>query len=143
MVSRDQAMYLAYEQELDLVEVGPKASPPIAKIMDLGKYRYEQEKQLQKQKSKAKGGELKEIRLSFNIDEHDFEVKVKKAQEFLGDHDKVRLSLKMAGRQNLFKDQALKNMHRFKEVSGGEFETQPVLQGNRFYAMLINRNKNG
>ncbi|MEX2430138.1 MAG: translation initiation factor IF-3, partial [Patescibacteria group bacterium] len=99
ILSRDEALEKAKAAELDLVEVAPQADPPVARIMDFGKYRYEQDKQ-QKQQKKQRAGLVKEIRLSMKIGEHDLSYRVKKARTFLEEGQKVKFNLMMKGREN-------------------------------------------
>ena len=93
------ALKKAEELELDLIEIAPLAKPPVAKIMDLGKFKYEEEKKAQKEKRGIKGGDTKEIRFSPFIGEADYKVRLQKIKEFLNDKDKVRLVVKFKGRQ--------------------------------------------
>jgi translation initiation factor IF-3 len=103
-VSRQEALRLADEAGLDLVEVSPNASPPVAKIIDWGKYRYEQQKQLQKQKAKQKTVEVKGIRLGVKIGENDLNTKLKMAIKFLEKEDKVKFQLRFKGREIVHKE---------------------------------------
>ncbi len=129
-------MLLAYEKGLDLVEIGGNANPPVCKILDYGKYLYEKEKQIQKQKSKQKGGETKEIQLGVNIDKHDLECKIKRAKEFLNQNNRVIISIKLIGRENIFADKAQKLIDEFKVLSNAKFEQNTKRQGNRISAIL-------
>ncbi|OGM21463.1 translation initiation factor IF-3 [Candidatus Woesebacteria bacterium RIFCSPHIGHO2_01_FULL_38_9] len=95
----NEALTEAQKNGLDLVEIAPNAKPPVAKIVELGKFRYEQEKKLQKQKKAAKSGEVKEVRLSPFIAEHDYNVRLTKIREFLDDSNKVRVVVVFTGRQ--------------------------------------------
>jgi len=94
-----EALKKAKEAELDLVEIAPKAVPPVAKIIEFGKFRYSQQKKLRAQKSKSKSPELKEIRFSPFIGEADYNTRLERVKEFLSDKDKVRLVVKFKGRQ--------------------------------------------
>lgn len=99
IISRDEAIAKAREQGLDLVEVAPQAQPPVAKIVDFGKFRYQEEKKEQEARKHTKEVELKEIWLSPRIARHDLEVRLKKADEFLKRGDKVKLTVKFKGRE--------------------------------------------
>ena len=90
IMSAKQALNLAQESDLDLVKIAPMAKPPVCKIMDYGKYRFDQAKREKEQRKKQKTADIKEIRLSLNIDVHDFNTKVKQAQKFLKGGDKVK-----------------------------------------------------
>lgn len=92
-------MRLAGEQNLDLVEVAPTAKPPVCRIMDFGKYRYEQQKRDKEVKKKQKVVSIKEVKLRPNIEDHDFNVKLKNAQRFLEDGDKVKVTIMFRGRE--------------------------------------------
>ena len=98
MATRD-ALRLAEEQHLDLVEIAPKAKPPVCRIMDFGKYRYEQQKREKEAKKKQKVINIKEVKLRPNIEQHDFDVKLKNATRFLADGDKVKVTIMFRGRE--------------------------------------------
>ncbi len=136
IVSNDQAQFLAFDAGVDLVELNPNHSPPIVKILDFGKYRYEQEKKLRESKSKNKGPELKEIRLSRKIDEHDLATKARRAKEWLDHGDKVRVYLQLIGREMMFADQARGIIDTFLTLSGGSYEQEPNRLGNRIIAII-------
>jgi translation initiation factor IF-3 len=95
---------MAREQELDLVEISPNADPPVAKIIDWGKFNYQRTKQLQKNKRNAKSQELKQIRFGLKISDHDLGIKLKKAQGFLQDGHKVKLTAFYRGREMAHRD---------------------------------------
>ena len=102
VVETKNAQEMAVEAELDLVEVAPNARPPVCRIMDYGKYRYEQSKK--QKKSKQAGSQLKEIRMRVRISEHDFDFKVNHAEEFLKQRHKVRIAVMFSGRENAHRD---------------------------------------
>lgn len=93
------ALKVAQEKDLDLVEVAPNAKPPVCRIMDFGKYRYEQSKREREARKKQKIIEIKEIRMTPKIEPHDFQVKIKAAQKFLKDGDKVKAIIRFRGRE--------------------------------------------
>ena len=99
LISSRDAQKLAEEKKLDLVKIAPNAKPPVCKIMDYGKYRFDMIKKEKEAKKKQKVIEVKELRLSPNIDTHDVQVKVKKAIEFLKNGDKVKVSIRFRGRE--------------------------------------------
>lgn len=99
IVSSREAQRLADEKKLDLVKIAPTAKPPVCKIMDYGKYKFDQAKKEKEAKKKQKTVDVKELRLSPSIDTHDIQVKVKKAIEFLKDGDKVKVSIRFRGRE--------------------------------------------
>ena len=99
IVSGKEAQKLADERKLDLVKIAPNAKPPVCRIMDYGKYKFDQAKKEKEARKKQKTIETKELRLSPSIDEHDIQVKVKKAIEFLKNGDKVKVSIRFRGRE--------------------------------------------
>ncbi len=99
VVSRVEALNLAQEKNLTLIEIAPKAKPPVVKIADLGKFRYQEEKKLQKQKKGAKSSEIKEIRFSPFIADHDYQTRIERIREFLADNNKIRIVVVFKGRQ--------------------------------------------
>ncbi|MFW6075402.1 MAG: translation initiation factor IF-3 [Chloroflexota bacterium] len=104
VVPTQEAMQLAQERNLDLVEVDPNGSPPVCRLMDYGKFRYEESRREREARKKQKAAQLKEIRLKPNIDDHDLETKVRHAKRFLNSGDKVKISVRFRGRQNLHRD---------------------------------------
>lgn len=133
------AIDLAKAEGLDLVEISPNAVPPVCKIVDYGKFRYEQEKA--KQKTKNRAGELKEIRLGVNTDEHDFNTRVEQARKFIDKGSKIRLTVKMQGRQNIYSAFALEQIEKFKNVLELEYEAEPQRFGPRYSAILTKKKK--
>ncbi|HMT18793.1 MAG TPA: translation initiation factor IF-3 [Candidatus Saccharibacteria bacterium] len=104
ILSKSEALTAAEEAGLDLVEISPNADPPVAKIVDWGKYNYQRTKQLQKNKRNAKSLEVKEIRVGLKIGAHDLEVKAKKVREFLEEGHKVKYTLRFRGRELAHKE---------------------------------------
>jgi translation initiation factor IF-3 len=113
IMKTSEALALAQENGLDLVEVSPVANPPVAKLIDFAKYKYQQKKLEQQQKKKAKKTEVKTIWISMRISEHDMEIKANKVTEFLTDGDLVRIELRMRGREQAFGDQGRQNLIKF------------------------------
>lgn len=99
VVSLPQALERAAEAEMDLIEVSPKAEPPVCKIMDFGSFKYQKEKEMKTQKAKQKAVEIKGLRLSLKIGEHDLNIRLKQAEKFLADGDKVRIEMTLKGRE--------------------------------------------
>ncbi|HQL41637.1 MAG TPA: translation initiation factor IF-3 [Candidatus Omnitrophota bacterium] len=108
-----RAVDMAKEQGLDLVEVAPMAKPPVCRIIDFSKYKYEQEKKERKSKKSQHVTHLKEIRVKPHIDEHDYQVKLKQSIAFLTKHDKVKINLFFRGREMAFKEQGRQVLSRF------------------------------
>ncbi|MCQ2374093.1 MAG: translation initiation factor IF-3 [Phascolarctobacterium sp.] len=99
IMSSREALQIAAERHLDLVEISPNAKPPVCKIMDFGKYRYEQQKREKEARKKQKTFDIKEVKLRPGIEQHDFEVKLKNAVRFLEDGDKVKVTIMFRGRE--------------------------------------------
>lgn len=135
-MSQKEALSLAFEKGLDLVEINPTARPPICKIMDFGKYKYDLAKKLKESRAHQKEVELKEIRLTAKIGVHDLEYKAKNAREFFDSGDKVKVFMRLRGRENVFVENALSVFNRFSEMSGLEFERNPFKAGNTITAMV-------
>jgi len=135
-----EALRLAEEQDLDLVEVGPGSRPPVARVMDYGKYCYEQEKKSKQQGKSAT--EIKEVRLSVNIDEHDWNVKLNKAKKFMAESGRVRVGLQLMGRQMLFQDRAMDRLYQFRDQLNGEFDDRPQRMGRRYYVIIKKKKDN-
>ena len=116
VVTLEVAINMAEEAGLDLVKIAPNAAPPVCKIMDYGKYKFEQGKREKEQRKNQKVVELKEVRLSATIDLHDMEVKAKNATKFLTNGDKVKVSIRFRGRQIRHGDIGLEVMNVFYEM---------------------------
>ena len=138
VMSTSAALSMAYEKDLDLVLIAPNAQPPVCRIMDYGKYRFERDKKEKEAKKKQTVVEVKEIQLSCNIDTHDFETKVKHAHRFIGDGNKVRVVVKFRGREMSHLDIGRDLLARFEEAvsDAGTVEKRPSLEG-RFMSMIV------
>ncbi len=133
-----QALDLAAEKKLDLVNISPNAKPPVCKILDYGKYRYELQKKEKEARKKQKVTQVKEIRLSTFIEEHDIRVKANTASKFLKDGDKVKVSLRFRGREKDYKDKGISVMNTFADVVAdvGVIEKKPVFEGRSLTMVL-------
>ena len=129
---------MAYEQGMDLVMMASQATPPVCKIMDYGKFRFERDKREKEAKKKQQTIELKEIQLSCRIDTHDFETKVKHAHRFLADGNKVRVVMRFKGREMSHMNIGKEVLERFENACSevGTVDKKPVLDG-RFMSMVI------
>lgn len=138
-----EALAMAEEAELDLVEISPNADPPVCKIVDFQKYQYQQKKKAKEQKANATKIVIKEIRFGPNTDEHDFQFKLKHAQGFLQDGFKVKAYVFFRGRSILFSDQGEKLLLRFAvELDDyGKAEQMPKLEGKRMIMMIAPNKK--
>ncbi|MGN1418392.1 MAG: translation initiation factor IF-3 [Acutalibacteraceae bacterium] len=143
IMSADEALKIADERNLDLVKIAPQAKPPVCKIMDYGKYRFEQAKREKESKKNQKVLEIKEIRLSLNIDTHDFETKVNHAKKFLENGNKVKVSIRFRGREMAHPENGLVTMSKFSEACQ-EFcsvEKPAKLEGRSMMMFLAPKNK--
>ena len=133
-----KALALAEQMELDLVEISAKADPPVCKILDYQKYLYQQRKKAKEMKANAAKIVIKEIRFGPNTDEHDFQFKLKHAQEFLQEGSKVKASIFFRGRSIMFAEQGEKQLLRFavELEEFGRAENMPVLEGKRMTMMI-------
>lgn len=138
ILSAREAQKLADERRLDLVKISPAAKPPVCKIMDYSKYKFDQAKKEKEARKKQKVISVKELRLSPNIDTHDVEVKVKKAVEFLKDGNKVKISIRFRGRELGRTDMAVDIMNGFAEQVSeyGVIEKEPKMEA-RTMAMFL------
>ena len=132
------AQKIADEAHLDLVKISPNAVPPVCKVMDYGKYRYEQSKKEKEAKKNQKIVELTEIRLSMTIDDGDLNTKAKTAAKFLKEGNKVKVSLRMRGRQMVYVNEGIAVVLKFAELltEVAVIEKKPVAEG-RFISMVI------
>ena len=137
MATRD-ALRIAEEQHLDLVEVAPKAKPPVCRIMDFGKYRYEQQKREKEAKKKQKIITIKEVKLRPNIEQHDFEVKLKNALRFVEEGNKVKVTIMFRGREMSHQDLGRDVLRRVAERLGGlvSIERDARLEGKNMIMIL-------
>jgi len=124
-------MNLANERKLDLVKIAPTAKPPVCKIMDYGKFKYEQAKKEKEAKKKQKTTTIKEVRLSLSIEAHDMNTKANNAIKFLNAGDKVKVSLRFKGRQMGHTEFGYEVIKKFAEIIGehGQMDNRPKLEG--------------
>jgi len=134
---------LAEQHELDLVEISPNANPPVAKIVDWGKYNYQRTKQLQKNKRSAKSLEMKQIRFGLKISDHDLGVKLKKANDFLETGHKVKLTLFYRGRELAHKELGFKLAEKVIEQFEDKIvvDQQPQLAGKQLNFVIRSNNR--
>ncbi len=138
VMSGNAALKLAYDRGLDLVLMAPQATPPVCRIMDYGKYRFDKEKKEKEARKKQQTVELKEVQLSCRIDVHDFETKARNAMRFLGAGNKVRVVVRFKGREMAHQELGRDVLTRFEEAvaSAGTVEKKPVLDG-RILSMVV------
>ena len=129
---------MAEEAGLDLVEISPTARPPVCKIMDLGRYKYEMQKKAAEARKKQKTIEVKEVKFRPNIDRHDYEVKMRSVQRFLNEGDKVKVTLRFRGRELAHQELGRQLLERIaQDVEGiGKIESMPKME-NRQMIMVV------
>ncbi len=139
----DAALRTAYDRGLDLVLMSAQSQPPVCRIMDYGKFRFEREKKEKEAKKKQTTIELKEVQLSCRIEQNDFNTKVKHALRFLGDGNKVKVALRFRGREMTHQDIGRELLAQFAEACAevGTVDKQPILDG-RVMTMIITPAKN-
>jgi len=138
IVPTDQALRMAREQGFDLVEVAPQARPPVCRIMDFGKFLYQQKKKAHDSKKKQKQFQVKEVKFRPNIDDHDYDVKLKRAQRFLEEGDKVKATVQFRGREMSKPDLGLKLLKKLAADIGerGIQEGGAEMSGNRMHMIF-------
>ena len=138
IVSIQQAMDTAIQRGLDLVKIAPKAEPPVCRVMDYGKFRFEQAKKEKEARKNQKVVDIKEVRLSAKIDVADFNVRVKQAEKFLKGGDKVKASIRFRGREMAHTDIGLTVMQRFAEACAefGSVEKAAKLEGRQMLMFI-------
>ena len=139
------AIKMAQEQSLDLVEISPNADPPVCKIVDYSKFKYEQKRKQKEIKAHAQKTILKEIRFGPNTDDHDFNFKVKHAENFLKEGAKVKSYVHFAGRSIVYKERGEILLLKFATAleEWGKVESMPKLEGKRMYLMMAPKGKAG
>lgn len=138
-MSAKDAYKLAVEKKLDLVKIAPNANPPVCRIMDYGKHKYEQAKKEKEAKKKQKVMSVKEVRLSLNIEKHDIETKAKNATKFLMHGDKVKVSLRFKGRQMGHTSLGYDVFKNFAEIiqDAGDMDGRPKMEGRSMVVFFV------
>lgn len=139
VVTVPEGLRRAEEAGLDLVEISPNAEPPVCKILNYGKFKYEQQKKANEAKKKQKVVEIKEIKIRPGIEQHDYEVKLKAARKFLEGEDKVKVTLRLRGREMAHQDLAMQVLTRFKGdlLDIAKVELEPKMEGKQAVMMMI------
>lgn len=137
------ALRIAQEQGLDLVEISPTVDPPVCKVIDYNKFLYDKKKKEKEMKAKSKASEVKEIRFTPNTDDHDFDFKAKHAESFLKDGNKVKAYVQFKGRAIQFQERGQLLLLKFAERLGevGLLESMPKMEGKRMLAMFAPKGK--
>ena len=138
VVSKAEGLEMAHEAGLDLVEVSPNADPPVCKILDYGKFKYEEQKKANEARKKQKTIDVKEIKMRPGIDVHDYEVKMRNVRRFLDDGDKVKVTIRFRGREMAHQDLGLKVLNRVRSELEelAKVEQFPHLEG-RLMTMVV------
>jgi translation initiation factor IF-3 len=138
VVSIREALYAAEEAGLDLVELSPNADPPVCKILDFGKYKYETQKKKNEARKKQKTVDVKEIKLRPNIDDNDYQVKLRNARRFLDEGDKVKVTLRFRGREMAHQDLGMNVLVRVRDELEelSKVEQMPKMEGRQMVMVL-------
>jgi translation initiation factor IF-3 len=141
VVSIREALEIAEEAGLDLVEISPNSDPPVCKVLDYGKYKYEAQKRKNEARKKQKIIEVKEIKMRPNIDVHDYDVKMRSIQKFLGEGDKVKVTMRFRGREMAHQELGMKVLERVREDLGelAKVEQLPKLEGRQMIMVMAPR----
>jgi translation initiation factor IF-3 len=133
-----KALELAAQEQLDLVEVAPNAEPPVCKIMDYGKFKYQQSKRTQEARKKQTVIQVKEVKIRPKTDEHDLQVKMRHIKRFLAQKDKAKITILFRGREIAYSDQGMKILERVREELKDEVvvEQQPKMEGRNMIMIL-------
>ena len=132
---------MAFEAGLDLVEISPNADPPVAKILDYGKYKYEAQKRKNEARKKQKVIEVKEIKFRPNIDQHDYDVKMRSMHKFIDEGDKVKVTLRFRGREMAHQDLGMEVLNRVRDEMDekAKVEQRPSMEGRQMIMVLAPR----
>lgn len=141
VVTPARGMQLAEEAGLDLVEISPNAVPPVCKIMDLGKFKYEQQKREAEARKKQKTVEVKEVKFRPGTDDHDYDVKMRAVMRFLEEGDKVKITLRFRGREMAHQNLGMELLNRVRDQVGeaGKVESMPKMEGRQMIMMIAPR----
>ncbi len=134
---------MAQEHDIDLVEIAPQAKPPVCRLMDYGKFRYQEQKRLQEARARQKVVQVKEVKFRPATDEGDFNVKLRNVRRFIGDGDKVKVSLRFRGREMAHQELGMRVLERVRdEVEEiAQVESMPKLEGRQMVMVLAPRTK--
>jgi len=143
IVTVKEALAMAEEQDVDLVEISPTAKPPVCKLMDYGKYKYEQSKKRDEAKKKQKQVQIKEIKFRPGTDEGDYQIKMRNVTRFLADGDKVKITLRFRGREMAHQQLGAQLLERVKEdlAEVAQIEQFPKMEGRQMVMMIAPKKK--
>jgi len=137
----EEAIQMARDAGLDLVEISPNSDPPVCKILDFGKFKYEEQKKANVARKKQKTIDIKEIKMRPGIDTHDYDVKMRSMQKFLGEGDKVKVTLRFRGREMAHQERGLTVLNRVQEdlVEMAKVEQFPTMEGRQMTMVIAPR----
>ena len=138
IMSTREALKLAEEADTDLVEISPNATPPVCRLMDYGKFKYQEQKKAAEAKSKQKIIQVKEVKLRPGTDENDYQVKMRNIKRFIADGDKVKVTLRFRGREMAHQEIGMRQLERIRDELGEviQVESMPKLEGRQMIMML-------
>lgn len=138
VVDTDSALAMAEEEGLDLVEVSPNTSPPVCKILDYGKLKYQEQKKASEARKRQKTVDVKEIKMRPNIDTHDYEVKMRSVNKFLNEGDKVKVTMRFRGREMAHQNLGMELLHKVRDETSeiAKVEAMPKLEGRQMVMVL-------
>jgi translation initiation factor IF-3 len=141
VVTRNEGLDMATDAGLDLVEIAPNADPPVCKILDFGKFKYEEQKKKNEAKKKQKVIEVKEVKFRPSIDDHDYDVKMRSMKRFFEEGDKVKITLRFRGREMAHQELGYKLLNRVKEDTApiAKIESEPRFEGRQMVMLLAPR----
>ena len=145
IVETSKALKISYDADLDLVLINPNSEPPVAKVLDYGKYKYEQEKRAKEAKKKQHTVDIKEVKIRYKIDTHDYQVRIKSIQKFIAQGNKVKVVIMMRGREMQHSNLAFDLANRFIEDLKDEplvIEKKPMLEGRNVTLYLAPQSQN-
>ncbi len=143
IVSTAEALRMAEDYDVDLVEVAPNAQPPVCRLMDYGKFRYQEQKKAQEMKARQKVIQVKEVKFRPATDENDYQTKLRALRRFLADGDKAKVTLRYRGREMAHQDLGAQIMHRIRDelAEEAQIELQPKLEGRQMIMVLAPKRK--
>lgn len=141
VVDTDSALAMAEEEGLDLVEVSPHVSPPVCKILDYGKLKYQEQKKASEARKRQKTVDVKEIKMRPNIDKHDYDVKMRSVTKFIGEGDKVKVTMRFRGREMAHQELGMEVLTRVRDEVDeiAKVEASPKLEGRQMMMVLAPR----
>ena len=139
IVPIQEALERAVDDGLDLVEIAPNSSPPVCKVLDYGKYKYEAQKRKNEARKKQKTIDVKEIKMRPNIDTHDYDVKMRAIRKFIGEGDKVKVTIRFRGREMAHQELGMQLLARVREETSedAKVEQEPALEGRQMIMVLV------